>query len=305
MGTFEEAKYYVSFTADLTSMVLDASSMAGGTLAVPDFPADAIEASGRVGNPGFKPELLKSFTGGLSNLSDVALVFLSKPVTDREPAILITSEEAPQLAVKKEVQIVGWGQQTAAPQDPFNPPPKGTVGKKFCATSFVNELGDHEMQIGAGAETSRKCHGDSGGPSYMTVETERARKERVVGITSHAYDQTDCAKGGADTRVDVWLGWIDAEMKKACEQKLRTACAEDQGIIPPERYDPPPPDLGPETSPADDGGAGDGGAGADAGTAGESSGCDCALPDAAGAAAPTALLLAIGVALLARRRRRR
>ena len=52
-------------------------------------------------------------------------------------------------------------------------------------------------------------HGDSGGPTYMDVETSSETKRRVIGITSHAYDPNDYAKGGVDTRVDVWLDWID------------------------------------------------------------------------------------------------
>ena len=57
-----------------------------------------------------------------------------------------------------------------------------------------------DFQVGGDASTSRKCHGDSGGPTYMKVQTQSAEKWRVVGITSHAYDESDCQKGGVDTR---------------------------------------------------------------------------------------------------------
>jgi uncharacterized protein (TIGR03382 family) len=95
------------------------------------------------------------------------------------------------------------------------------VGFKRCALSFINEVGTAEFQVGGGANTSRKCHGDSGGPSYVLVEGDLPR---VVGITSHAYDQSDCAKGGVDTRVDTWRAWIDEQMTQRCTQGTRAWC---------------------------------------------------------------------------------
>jgi hypothetical protein len=71
----------------------------------------------------------------------------------------------------------------------------------------------------------------------MTVETSSTRKERVVGVTSHAYDASDCAKGGIDTRVDSWRGWIDAEMSKRCSDGTRSWCTV-AGVILPSYYEP-------------------------------------------------------------------
>ena len=35
---------------------------------------------------------------------------------------------------------------------------------------------------------------------------------RVIGVTSHAYDESDCNEtGGVDTRSDYFLDWIEAE----------------------------------------------------------------------------------------------
>ena len=57
--------------------------------------------------------------------------------------------------------------------------------------------------------------------------------QRLVGVTSHAYDETDCAaKGGVDTRVDHYLTWIDEQMRSRCEDGTRVWC-EVEGIIPP------------------------------------------------------------------------
>jgi MYXO-CTERM domain-containing protein len=137
------------------------------------------------------------------------------------------------------VLIAGWGQQTVTASQ-FEAPPPGTVGVKVCAESFVNEVGTHEMQIGADSTTSRKCHGDSGGPTFMDIETDHARSRRLVGVTSHAYDAEDCNKGGVDTRVDAWIEWIDTEMFAACDNGTRSWC-EVKGVIDAGFYDPPTP----------------------------------------------------------------
>lgn len=236
-GQIKNTKFYVSFMADLTSMA-DATAQQ-----LPAFPADKIPAKTYAYNAGFTVQKLQTFTGGVSNLEDVGIIFLETPVTHIQPAVVITKEEAAQVIKGKEVTMAGWGQQTPERSDWFNPPPPGSVGKKMCAVSNINEVGPHEMQIGSDAASSRKCHGDSGGPSYMNVETPYTVKERVVGITSHSYDQTDCAKGGVDTRVDAWYDWINEKMTTACKNATRSWC-EVEGIIPPEYYEPKPePDV--------------------------------------------------------------
>ena len=222
-GEVQSLAFYVSPQADLTSMetenavIPESAQIASDWVAHPDFDIDGLQSA-----------------GGPINLKDVALVFLDEPL-DIDPAIVITREEAEQLTVDKEVSIVGWGMQTAEGGSAWEAPPPGTTGKKVCADSFINEVGSHEFQVGADASTSRKCHGDSGGPSYMKVTTDGPKNLRVVGITSHAYDESDCQKGGIDTRVDVWLDWIEAEMIAACDSGARTQC-DTPGILPP----PPP-----------------------------------------------------------------
>lgn len=281
MGTMESVKYYVSFQADQTKLIMSQASIMSGKK--PDLPADAVEGSEYLANPGFSPSLLNDFKGGLTNLYDVALIFLKKEVTAVKPAVVITKDEAKQMAVKVPVKISGWGQQTAAAQNPFVPPAAGTTAIKVCATSAINELGTHEMQIGSDENSSRKCHGDSGGPSFMTVTTTHARSERVVGITSHAYDSSDCKKGGVDTRVDAWLDWLDSEMKKRCADKSRVWCTV-QGLIPPAFYDPKP-DIGVDSAPV----AGDGVADPAEGD----EGCSCRFAAAPSRGTPASMLLLI------------
>jgi hypothetical protein len=233
-GTVEDAKFYVSFAADLSKFANPGAGMQG---ALPPLPSDAVAAVKTVPHKKFTIDGLRNFRGGVNdNLHDIAVIFLEKKVERVKPAIVITKDEAEQLAVGSKVEIAGWGQQNAARQNPFAPPTAGAVGIKVCAVTAVNEVGRYEMQIGNGPETQRKCHGDSGGPSFFNVETTLEHSKRVVGITSHAYDQTDCQKGGVDTRVDAWLDWIDEQMTLGCSDGVRVWCDVD-GIIPPEFYE--------------------------------------------------------------------
>lgn len=46
----------------------------------------------------------------------------------------------------------------------------------------------------------------------------------MIGVTSRAYDRSDCNKGGVDTRVDAFFDWLDGEMTKACDDGDRAWC---------------------------------------------------------------------------------
>lgn len=285
-GNIEDEAYYVLFDADLSAYSDPMAGLPpelGGTELKP-LPTTAHKVKAWIANPAFSVDKLQNFPGGVNdNLNDVALLFLETPITDVKPAIVITPEEVPQIVKDKEVYVVGWGQQVAT-TNPMVPPAPGTVGVKVCGPTFLNEIGEFEMQIGAGEDTTRKCHGDSGGPTYMTVETEFTEKERVVGITSHAYDETDCLKGGVDTRIDAWLDWIDEQMRAACTDSTRSWC-DVLGIISPEYYEPQV--------------ASDAGVVAGDGDEEKSSGCRVG---ADGSTTGLALLLLFGVVLLRRRR---
>ena len=87
------------------------------------------------------------------------------------------------------------------------------------------------MKIGELEDDVRKCHGDSGGPSFMEVTADTEVSTRLVGVTSHAYDRSDCEEtGGVDTRVDAYLDWIDGELRARCEDGTRSWC-EEPGIV--------------------------------------------------------------------------
>ena len=240
-GTVDRARYGISFTADL-------SYMSDGQ---EDWPEDAVEGVKWYGHEDFQMDAFNQGVAGPGDFKDIGILFLAEPVTTVEPELLISANEVDQLRQDAAVKIAGWGQQTQTAAN--QTPPPGTVGIKMCADTTINELGNWEMQIGGDSTTSRKCHGDSGGPTYLDIETPHARKRRLIGITSHAYDDSDCAKGGVDTRVDVWLSWIDTQMKNACEDGTRSWC-EVTGILPVDYFDPPPvdpnadPDQGKEKS---------------------------------------------------------
>lgn len=209
------------------------------------LPTDGVPASNWVLHEDYD---IYDYGMGITQNFDIALLFLDEPVLDVQHAFPISPAEASQIVKGAEVEVVGWGQQTSDPM-----PPAGTYGVKMMGTSHISLVGEWEMQIGADVDDVRKCHGDSGGPTFLHVDSTTPESLRVIGVTSHAYDQSDCRRtGGVDTRVDAYLEWIDAQMRAACADGRRSWC-DQEGIIYAE-------DAG------GDGGAADGGA-ADGGTA--------------------------------------
>jgi hypothetical protein len=305
-------KYMISFTADLSYLV---QSSAGGPGPAPSPPSDAVAAAAQTSHPQFDVAKFSDSSQppkGLGNYYDVGLIFLAQPVLNVQPAVVITAAEAAQIKAQGKVRIVGWG-QTSPQRNPMMPGASGG-GTRTCAESVINQLGTSEMQIGSDTQSPHKCHGDSGGPSYLEVQSPSARKQRVVGITSRAYDpQADCYLGGVDTRVDAHLGWIDQELRKRCDSGQRAWCKV-KGLIPPGYYDPPKsvtPDLGVPVPPPSDSGPvlfddsgsvvggdqGGGGTGNGVTEAGASSEGGCSVASRRRPGWPLALLLALLLAL--------
>lgn len=214
MGTFSNAEYGWSRQADLTEW--DGSSRPSG------WPEDTVFAADWVFHPDF--DLMQLETGLYENF-DIALVFLEEPILDVPLGVLITADEASQLALNKPVTVVGWGQQVATNQNQSIP--AGTYAIKQWGESYIARLDDAEYQVGLVESDVRKCHGDSGGPSFMQVESGGVMQNRLIGVTSHAYDNTDCFEtGGVDTRIDHYLGWIESELRARCEDGTRVWCEE-------------------------------------------------------------------------------
>ncbi|MBL4818401.1 MAG: trypsin-like serine protease [Deltaproteobacteria bacterium] len=107
---------------------------------------------------------------------------------DKHAAVL---ENAP-------VWIIGWGEQENSAEP-----------KRMCARSYINELGDWEMQVGSEGSSPRKCFGDSGGATYLLLPNG---EYSLVGVTSRSYDTKGCERGGVDTRVDRYTDWIAKQL---------------------------------------------------------------------------------------------
>lgn len=294
-GTVENTEFRWSRQADLTEW--------DGSQTLTAWPDDAVQAWDWVFNPDFD---VFSMGAGLGENSDVGLVFLDTPVLDVDPAVLITEAEAEQVVEGADVAIVGWGQQNAKAQ-----PDPGTFAEKMWGMSTLGEVGATEMLVGPTRDSVRKCHGDSGGPTFMDVTTDSPEVMRQIGITSHAYDGSDCKSvGGVDTRVSAYLEWIDSEMRARCEDGTRVWCDVPGILPPPSGEDTGTPDdtgsgdtgSGDDTAAADDsGGGGNGNGDGNGDTAGETPTGGCGCNDAP---SPVTAALALAPLLLLSKRRR-
>ncbi len=208
----------------------DLSALDGSSQSLAAWPSDAVVAADWVYHPSWDMQALGT---GLTENRDIALIFLDEPVLDVDFMYLATAEEAQDLDVGIPVMVVGWGQQIATGFGQASP--EGSYGYKQMGESFIAELSAFEFKVGELESDVRKCHGDSGGPSFAQVGP--GGDWRLVGVTSHAYDQSDCNEtGGVDTRVDYYLDWIDAEMRARCEDGSRSWCEEpgvpDASLVP-------------------------------------------------------------------------
>lgn len=198
-------------------------------------------------HPRYQPQ----FQEGLSGWNDIALVFLDRPVVGITPAELPTAFGQPSLATDAPISIVGYGQRDfeSSGADP-------TDVLKYEGDTRVTEEGTTEIRVGRTSRDAplipQKCHGDSGGPSFVV---RPGQPPVVVGVTSRAYSaQDDCRSGGVDTRVDAYLPWIQREIDLACEQQRRPGTAAEpcppvqvmDAGVPEAGFDAGPPDLGSE-----------------------------------------------------------
>ncbi len=211
-----QVRMYWTRQADLTDY--------DGTGAGGIVPDDAVEAWGWVQHSGYD---YWSMAGGVSINHDIAVLFLSAAVTSAPYAYLPSVEESAQVVEGAEVVVVGWGQQGAAPDSDF--------ATKEMGTSQIDELGTHELLVGASESDVRQCFGDSGGPVLMEVSTDTPERLRLIGLTSHSYDNTDCqTTGGVSTRTDTYRDWIDTQLRAYCANGLRVWCEQDGVIDAPE-----------------------------------------------------------------------
>ncbi len=202
----------VSFTADLRDVYDN-----GGA-----FPADAVAIVDDDVAPGFDSDAFRAASGGLGAQYDWALLYLERAVDPdvATPVTVLSGVDAP-LRVGDSVDVVGHG--TADPAGAI--PGEGTTGQRLCGASFVNLLGDDEVQVGSGGQTLRRCEVDSGGPTFVTRQGEPL----LASVGSRAFaaqDEQACGQGAIDTRVDAIVDVIDAAMRAACADGRRRDCRE-------------------------------------------------------------------------------
>lgn len=130
--------------------------------------------------------------------NDIGLIRLETAVTDREPTPI--NRSAADAPVGMKVLQVGYGMSQAGNQS--------SAGSLYYLedkpTVACGPFGASDAKLLCFSQTdgTGKCSGDSGGPSYATINGV----ERVVGVTSFGDQQ--CRQFGADTRVDGELDFL-------------------------------------------------------------------------------------------------
>jgi hypothetical protein len=203
VGTRRPIKYYFSFALDVSEFGRDSV----------ELPPQTYEIAALMAHPDFN---IRRVELGLGKAKDLALFFLKRRVKDVTPARVIHSDEVSSVVKGAEVSIVGYGRRSERQsEDPTD------AGIKYQGVTAINLVGPFEMQISTGSPEPHKCHGDSGGPTYLTL---RDGTVVMVGVTSHAYDRQDCRHGGVDTRIDPLLTWVKQAMEDTCISGDRPAC---------------------------------------------------------------------------------
>ncbi|MCX5743899.1 MAG: trypsin-like serine protease [Proteobacteria bacterium] len=153
---------------------------------------------------------------------DVGLVELATPVTDREPSrVNLVAAAAP--AAGTVATMVGFGQTLSGGAGVEYVVTNRVSGK--CAdvvppTSGLPTPQDANLLCFSQTDSKGKCHGDSGGPSFESIDGVPF----VVGVTSFG-DQT-CEVFGADTRTDIEATFLTTNVPDLC---AAADCGSDAG----------------------------------------------------------------------------
>jgi len=126
---------------------------------------------------------------------DIGAVILSDPL-DVTP--LPINRTNPVSLAGHTVRLVGYGVNDGETQT--------GAGVKRAATTTLRAV-DPKL-IFLGDATHDTCQGDSGGPALATIDG----RETIVGVTS--FGDAGCSRGGYDTRVDLYGGFIDRALAK-------------------------------------------------------------------------------------------
>jgi MYXO-CTERM domain-containing protein len=191
------------------------------------FPADAITPRAWSKHPDYRYDLWNGITG-----PDLALLFLDEPLVDVSTGWVPTAEEGQQVVVGAEVTVVGWGID-----QPVAQPEAGMGGRKVMGSSTLHDVFEDEIAVGDGAE-ARQCFGDSGGPTFLVLDSVEPDPLRIIGVASQCVSISGCEESGVwNVRVDAYRDWIDQELRDRCADGTRAWC-DDPGLpMPPTAED--------------------------------------------------------------------
>jgi V8-like Glu-specific endopeptidase len=166
--------------------VTAATTVHFGTIDLLKDPGTVVAASATYKDPDFSKRKLGT--------NDIGLIKLERSVPDIAPApINLDAELAP---VGTRVTMVGYGATQRGAM--------GDIGIQFelrnrtavsCPSIDVAN-NDDSLLCFSQTDNLGTCQGDSGGPAFASIN----RVDTVVGLTS--FGDTDCAEFGADTRID-------------------------------------------------------------------------------------------------------
>ena len=159
-----------------------------------------------------------SFSINALGANDIGLIQLVAPITGIEPSPV--NLDAAMAPVGVSVLMVGYGSTQVGGG--------GAVGTQFAlgnrissSCAAVSPNGNANLLCFTQTDSKGKCSGDSGGPSFATINGKRT----VVGITS--FGDKACQQFGADTRTDIELAFLLANVPE-----LRPTCAIDADCAP-------------------------------------------------------------------------
>ena len=155
-----------------------------------------------------------SFSVNALGSHDIGLIQLNEAITDRTPTpINLDGAKSP---VGISLTMVGYGVLQAGTQ---------MAGKQFVlkdrVTSSCSSFGLNDATLLCWSQTDRKgkCEGDSGGPSFATIDG----KTLIVGVTS--FGTQDCLQFGADTRPEAEKDFLLTNLGGIIQCAADGACA--------------------------------------------------------------------------------
>jgi secreted trypsin-like serine protease len=141
---------------------------------------------------------------------DISVLILQRPSTVQPVGIANTTD----INASRSTTLVGFGNDDVKSTRGFGVKRKVTVDITGIRRSPSDDLNSQEHSLGfdanvefvAGGGGYDSCNGDSGGPAYIDVGTNRA----LAGVTSRAIETAvdPCGEGGIYSRLDVNMDFV-------------------------------------------------------------------------------------------------